>query len=102
MIGLTADPLTARSLLERFKSDAGNNFINYNNAEYDELFAKAVTTYDDAEQVEVYKALEKNLTEHAASVYIQDMADMIAVRKGLTGLTFYPLYVLDVSTLKWE
>ena len=102
VIGLTADPLTARSLLERFKSDAGNNFINYNNAEYDELFAKAVTTYDDAEQVEVYKALEKNLTEHAASVYIQDMADMIAVRKGLTGLTFYPLYVLDVSTLKWE
>ena len=102
VIGLTADPLTARSLLERFKSDAGNNFINYNNAEYDELFAKAVTTYDDAEQVEVYKALEKNLTEHAASVYIQDMADMIAVRKGLTGLTFYPLYVLDVSTLKWQ
>ena len=30
------------------------------------------------------------------------MADMVAVRKGLTGLTFYPLYVLDVSTLKWE
>ncbi|MDO5456348.1 MAG: ABC transporter substrate-binding protein, partial [Eubacteriales bacterium] len=82
VIGLTADPLTARSLLERFKSDAGNNFINYNNAEYDELFAKAITTYDDAEQVEIYKAMEKNLTEHAASVYIQDMADMIAVRKG--------------------
>ena len=50
--------------------------------------------------------MEKNLTEHAASVYIQDMADLVAVRKGLTGLTsgltFYPLYVLDVSTLKWQ
>ena len=102
VIGLTADPLTARSLLERFKSDADNNFINYSNAEYDELFQKAITCYDDAEQTEIYKALEKNLTENAASVYIQDMADMIAVRKGLTGLTFYPLYVLDVSTLKWE
>ena len=102
VIGLTADPLTARNLLERFKSDASNNFINYNNAEYDEMLDKALSTYDDAEQVADYKALEKNLTEHAASVYIQDMADMIAVRKGLTGLTFYPLYVLDVSTLKWE
>ena len=102
VIGLTADPLTARSLLERFKSDANNNFINYNNADYDALFEKAVKCYDDAEQVGIYKEMEKNLTEHAASVYIQDMADLIAVRKGLTGLTFYPLYVLDVSTLKWE
>ena len=66
------------------------------------LFDKAVKCYDDEEQVKIYKAMEKNLTEHAASVYIQDMADMVAVRKGLTGLTFYPLYVLDVSTLKWE
>ena len=102
VIGLTADPLTARSLLERFKSDADNNFINYNNADYDALFEQAVKCYDDAEQVKIYKEMEKNLTEHAASVYIQDMADLIAVRKGLSGLTFYPLYVLDVSTLKWE
>ncbi len=102
VIGLTADPLTARSLLERFTSTAHNNFINYNNEEYDALFAKAITTYDDEEQTGIYKEMEKNLTEHAASVYIQDMADLIAVRKGLTGVTFYPLYVLDVSTLKWE
>ena len=111
VIGLTADPLTARSLLERFttgqrvadeEGNRGNNFINYNNADYDALFEQAVKCYDDAEQVKIYKEMEKNLTEHAASVYIQDMADMVAVRKGLTGLTFYPLYVLDVSTLKWE
>jgi peptide/nickel transport system substrate-binding protein len=111
VIGLTADPLTARSLLERFttgqrvadaEGNRGNNFINYNNADYDALFEKAVKTYDDEEQTKIYKEMEKNLTEHAASVYIQDMADMVAVRKGLTGLTFYPLYVLDVSTLKWE
>ena len=102
VIGLTADPLTARSLLERFTSTANNNFINYNNADYDALFAKAITTYDDEEQTKIYKEMEKNLTEHAASVYVQDMADLIAVRKGLTGVTFYPLYVLDVSTLKCE
>ena len=111
VIGLTADPLTARSLLERFttgqrvedkEGNRGNNFINYNNEEYDALFDQAIKTYDDEEQTKIYKEMEKNLTEHAASVYIQDMADMVAVRKGLTGLTFYPLYVLDVSTLKWE
>ena len=62
---------------------------------------KALSTADDAEQTELYKQLERNLTENAANVYLQDMADLVAVRKGLDGLTFYPLYVLDVSTLGW-
>ena len=54
------------------------------------------------EQTEIYKAMERNLTENAANVYIQDMADMVAVRRGLTGLAFYPIYVLDLSTVRYE
>ena len=30
------------------------------------------------------------------------MADLVAVRKGLEGLTFYPIYVLDLSALSWS
>ena len=99
--GLTSDNMTARKLLERFGSEVGNNFTNYSDAEYDETLAKALRATDDMEQVELYRALERNLTENAANVYLQDMADLVAVREGLTGLTFYPLYVLDVSTLAW-
>ena len=102
IIGLTANDMTARALLERYNSAADNNFIFYKNDEYDKLYAEAITTYDDEAQTAIYKEMERNLTENAASVYIQDMADMVAVRKGLTGLQFYPLYVLDVSTLRWE
>jgi peptide/nickel transport system substrate-binding protein len=100
--GLTSDNMTARKLLERFGSTVGNNFTNYSNAEYDEILAKALSTADDAEQTELYRQLERNLTENAANVYLQDMADLVAVRKGLDGLTFYPLYVLDVSLLGWS
>ena len=99
--GLTSDNMTARKLLERFGSEVGNNFTNYSNEEYDEILAKALGAADDAEQTDLYKQLERNLTENAANVYLQDMADLVAVRKGLDGLTFYPLYVLDVSTLGW-
>jgi peptide/nickel transport system substrate-binding protein len=102
VVGFDASTMTARALLERWTSDYAKNMINYNSAEYDQLFKQALESYDDAEQTAIYRQMEKNLTEHAASVYIQDMADMVAVRKGLTGLTFYPLYVLDVSTLKWQ
>ena len=102
IIGLTANDMTARALLERFNSAADDNFIYYKNDDYDKLYAEAIATYDDEAQTAIYKDMERNLTENAASVFIQDMADMVAVRKGLTGLQFYPLYVLDVSTLQWS
>ena len=102
VIGVDASTMTARALLERFTSLAGNNFINYNNADYDNLFAEAQSQTDDAAQTEAYKAMERNLTENAANVYIQDMADMIAVRKGLEGLQLYPIYVLDFYNLHWD
>ena len=101
VVGVDAANMTARALLERFTSTADDNFINYSNAEYDELFQQAITCYDDAEQTELYKAMEKNLTEHAANVYIQDLADLVAMRTGLEGLQFYPIYVLDLSTVRF-
>ena len=100
--GLTSDNMTARKLLERFGSSVGNNFVNYSNPEYDEILAKAISAVDDGEQTGYYRQLERILTETAANVYIQDMADLVAVRKGVEGLTFYPLYVLDVSALSWS
>ena len=101
VVGVDASNMTARALLERFTSTADNNFTNYSNADYDALFAQAQATADDAEQTALYKEMEKNLTEHAANVYIQDLADLVAVRKGLEGVTFYPIYVLDLSGIHY-
>ena len=101
VVGVDASNMTARALLERFTSTADDNFINYSNEEYDSLFEQAINCYDDAEQTELYKTMEKNLTEHAANVYIQDLADLVALRSGLDGLQFYPIYVLDLSTVHY-
>ena len=101
VVGVDASNMTARALLERFTSTYGSNFINYNNADYDQLFAQAIATYDDAAQTELYKQMERNLTENAANVYIQDLADLVAVRKGLEGVTFYPIYVLDLAGIRY-
>ena len=101
VVGVDASTMTARALLERFTSTAGNNFINYNNAEYDALFQEAVAAADDAAQTAAYKKAEANLTENAANVYIQDLADLVAVRKGLEGVRFYPIYVLDLAGIRY-
>ena len=99
--GLTASTMTARYLLERFTTDHVNNFVNYSNPEYDELFREAQSTMDDAKQTAVYKEMLTHLTENAANVYIQDLADLIAVREGLEGLELYPTYVLNLATVGW-
>lgn len=76
--------------------------INFNSAEYDALFAQAIACTDDAKQTELYKQMERVLTEEAANVYIQDLYDMVAVNPALEGLKFYPAYVLDLSTVCYK
>ena len=96
---MDASALTARALLERFTTGNSGNFINYSNPEYDSLFQQAVSTADDAKQVEIYKQMETLLAEDAANVYIQDLADLVALNKKYGGYTFYPLYVQDMSKI---
>lgn len=97
IVGVDAGMMTARAMLERFSSDAGNNFINFSNAKYDETFAKAKASVDDAEQVELYKQLQAILAQDAANLYIQDMCDLVAMGNGVQGYEFYPIYVMDMS-----
>ena len=101
VVGVDAAQMTARAMLERFTSTASDNFINYNNAEYDALFAKALAASDDAEQTELYRQMQVVLSETAANVYIQDMADLVAMDPALDGLVFYPVYVMDLSTVHY-
>lgn len=99
VVGVDASAMTARALLERFTSTSSKNFINYNNPEYDKLFTEARTSTDDDKQVELYKKMEKLLAEDAANVYIQDMANLVAVNDKFDGYTFYPAYILDMSKM---
>ena len=39
------------------------------------------------------------LADTAANVYIQYLCDLVAMRHDLWGLKFYPIYVLDLSTV---
>lgn len=99
VVGVDAANMTARAMLERFTSDYGKNFINYNNPAYDALFQQAINAQDEAAQTDLYKQMETMLADTAANVYIQDLCDLVAMRQDLGGLKFYPIYVLDLSTV---
>ncbi len=99
VVGLDASSLTASSMLVRFTSDSSKNFINYDNPEYDEVYRKAQTSVDEDVRTAAFKECQQILTETAANVYIQDMAEFVALNKKYAGYEFYPLYVQDYSKL---
>lgn len=101
IVGLDAN-LAPSDLFKRYRSDASNNFLNYENSEFDTLFSKAVATVSEEEKVTYYQKLQQILNEEAASVYLQDPPLLVAVNKKLSGYTFYPVYVQDMSTIYYK
>ena len=99
VIGVDASVLTAPALLSRFVSDANNNFINFNSADYDAKYAEAIATTDDAKATALYKDCLQILSADAANVYIQDLPTFVALNKKYAGYKFYPLYVQDFASL---
>ena len=99
VVGFDASVLSPTALLARWVSDSGKNMINYSNADYDAAYAAAQSTVDDAEQTALYKQCLEILSDTAANVYLQDLADFVAINPNLQGFEFYPLYVMDMAKL---
>lgn len=85
--------------LAKYQSSASNNMVNFQNSTYDEVFAKAYATVDTAEKASYYKELQRILSENAASVYIQDMADFVGVNDSFGGYVFYPTAAYDAAKI---
>jgi peptide/nickel transport system substrate-binding protein len=96
--GITCD-MTPGYLLNRFQTDSKKNFINYSNSEYDEVYAAALECTNLEERAEYYKKLQQIITEDAGTAFIQVPPLKIAVNPSLSGYTFYPVYVQDMSTV---
>ncbi len=95
---LTCD-MTPGYLMNRFQTDSKKNFINFQSAEYDEVYKKAQAALDPAEKAGYYKDLQKILCDGAGSVFIQAPANQTAISSKLAGYKFYPVYVQDMSTV---
>jgi peptide/nickel transport system substrate-binding protein len=100
--GIAASDMTAREMLERYTTPHSKNFINFSDAEFDEVVGKAVVTMDMDEQVELYKRAQEILNEQAASLWLQDLCDLVVMDPALDGMTFYATYVLDMSTIYYK
>ena len=101
VICLTSD-YAPYDVLQRYASGSDGNFINYNNPEVDEILTKIPLTADEGEKVSLYHQALKVLLDDNASCYIQDPEEIVAVSTKLEGYNVYPMYVQDMSTVKFK
>ena len=92
-----------RKLIERmygpdiFYEEAINQWLPEH---YDAAIEKAQHTTEDEAQAAAYKEAEKILSDTAANVYIQDLADFVVLNPEFTGYAFYPLYAVDFAKIR--
>lgn len=97
--GISASDMTAKEMLARYSSTHSKNFINFSNAEYDDVIARADAAGTAGEQRELYLQAERILNEQAASLWLQDLSELVVTKPSLGGYTFYRTYVLDMSAI---
>lgn len=88
-------------MLQRYTSNSDKNMFNYSNQEFDKVYAQARLRPTTLRRPSCTNQCEKILTETAANVYTQDLAEFVAINKNLDGYQFYPMYVMDMSTIHY-
>lgn len=100
IISLDSPVVSPKSFLSRYFSSNGDNFINFNNADFDRIYASILTETNEATRLRLYKEAQRVIAANTASVFIQDIFYFAAFRGGkFSGVLNYPLYVIDFSSI---
>ena len=102
VIGFDFTSLAPSTWYVHYQSKSDNNMVNFSDADYDKTYDEAKTETDKDKKKELYNKCQQILTDQAASVFIEDPVNYIVLRKGYTGFASYPIYVIDLSSIKAE
>jgi peptide/nickel transport system substrate-binding protein len=98
IISLDASTISPRAFLSRYRSNAGSNFLNFKNGEFDRVYDEITAEPDDDKRISLYRRAQRIISDNAAAVYIQDIYNFSALAKGrYGGIVNYPLYVFDFA-----
>lgn len=89
ILPLTADYSSPDALFSYFRSDSGQNFSGYQNAEFDALLA-SVASLDAQGQLEAYRDAERLLLSDGAVIPLYFETTCYATARGVSGIEFSP------------
>jgi len=100
IISIDSPVVSPRSFLARYHSTDSNNFINFTNNNFDNVYNALLTEINSAARTRLVREAQRIISDNAASVFIQDILYYNVFRKdSYAGVKNYPLYVIDFSTI---
>ena len=100
IISLDSPVVSPRAFLSRYMSNSGSNFINFSNADFDEVYTAILAEPDESSRIALYRDAQRLISDNAASVYIQDILGFKAFRSGVYGgVLNYPLSADDFASM---
>jgi peptide/nickel transport system substrate-binding protein len=99
IVSFDGNTLSPQSFLSRYVSTASGNLFNFNNTNYDSLYASILRETSEANRIRLYKDAQKMISDEAPAVFIQDIFAFKVFSGGFKGAVNDPLYVIDFSTI---
>ena len=100
IISLDSPVFSPRAFLSRYQSESSSNFINFSNADFDEVYAAILAEQDENTRIALYREAQRIISANAASVYIQDILSFKAFRSdAYDGILIYPLSADDFASI---
>ncbi|WP_026907194.1 ABC transporter substrate-binding protein [Paucisalibacillus globulus] len=93
--------LSPYETINRYVSDADNNFFNFKNEEFDQLMSEVLVESNTDRQKEIYQRLQEILSEEAAAVYLADYQIIWALNPKLEGYKLYPYFFHDLAEVRY-
>jgi ABC-type dipeptide transport system, periplasmic component len=101
IIGFTGK-LDPDAILGRYATSYPLNFVKFSSTDFDKLISEARQTSKTSTRAYLYKQAEAILTKSAASVYIMDPVNYIAIDKRLDGYKNYPISFIDLRGVHFK
>ncbi len=83
--------------LNRYVSDAKEDYMNYRNPRYDEIIKEAAVITDFEKRKELYAEAQRILAEDAVALYLMSPLWTVGMRKEVQGWQIYPIDVFDLQ-----
>jgi len=88
--------------LNRYVSDAKENYMNYNNPRYDEIIRQAAVLTDAEKRKELYAEAQRILADDAVALYLMSPLWTVGMRKEVEGWKIYPIDIFDLREVYKE
>ena len=74
----------------------------YDNSTLDALLSQGMRTLNEAERKKIYAQAQEIIARDVVNYFIQDPDQIFLLKKGLTGFSLYPIYLINVTSLSWS